>query len=140
MSTEACVVFVIHILWMKHMHNSWSQLFLQLIIISSRLKENPAINNLFKFKNPMLNAPVLMVSLKLGTVETIHALDGWLHGRTWKWLCYVLPPNKNWWPFCCEHLQRQIMYQNDEISKRNWLKPLSSALSISNFKKTVKIA
>ena len=30
--------------------------------------------------------------------------------------------NKDWWPLCSEHLQRQIMYQNDRISKRNCLK------------------
>ena len=40
------------------------------------------------------------------------------------------PPNKNWWLFCSEHLERQIMYQNDGISKRNWLKSLQPAFSI----------
>ena len=37
-----------------------------------------------------------------------------LHGRTCEWLRYVLPSIKNWWPFCSEYLQRQIMYQNDQ--------------------------
>ena len=54
----------------------------------------------------------------------------WLDARTaCKWLRYVLPPIKNWWPFCSEHLQRLIMYQNDWIFKRTWLRPLPQCLA-----------
>ena len=41
------------------------------------------------------------------------------------------PTNKNWWPLCSEHLQRQIMAQNDQISKRNCLKSQPPEFSIS---------
>ena len=50
-----------------------------------------------------------------------------------------MPPNKNWWPFCSEHLQRQIMYQNDRIFKRYWLTPPPLPIYISNLKKTIKM-
>ena len=40
------------------------------------------------------------------------------HRRTTDALRYVLPPKK-WRPFCSEQLQRQIIYQNARILKRN---------------------
>ena len=46
---------------------------------------------------------------------------------------------KNWWPFCSEQLQKQIMYQNARIFKRNWFIPTPPAISISNLKKTMKM-
>ena len=54
----------------------------------------------------------------------------WNHGRTADALGYVLPPIKNWWPFCSEQLQRQIIYQSDRIFKKNWLIPSPLAISI----------
>ena len=35
--------------------------------------------------------------------------------RTADVLCYVLPQIKNWWPFCSEQLQKQIMHKNKLI-------------------------
>ena len=54
-------------------------------------------------------------------------------------LHYVLPPMKTWWPFCPEQLQSQIMYQNAQIFKRNWLISSPPAISIQNLKKTMKM-
>ena len=48
------------------------------------------------------------------------------HGQTSDALCYVLPPIKNWRPFCSEELQRQSAW----IFKRNWLIPTPPAISI----------
>ena len=52
---------------------------------------------------------------KLSNWKLSSIIIAFTHGRTHQWLHYVLPPNKNWWSFCSEQLQRQIMY----ISK--WL-------------------
>ena len=53
------------------------------------------------------------------------------HRRTHRRLHYVLPPIKKWRPFCSKHLQRQIMYvNNDWIYKRNWLAPSPPAICI----------
>ena len=60
------------------------------------------------------------------------------HGWTADALPYVLPPIKNWWPFCSEQLQGQTIYQNAQIFRKNWLIPSSPAISIQNLKKKWK--
>ena len=52
-------------------------------------------------------------------------------------MALLMPQDRNWWPFCSEHLQRQMMYQNDGISIRNWLK---LSLKPSQNKKGKKIS
>ena len=72
--------------------------------------------------------------IKLESIINLHIAHGWTADA----LCYVLPPIKNWWPFCSEQLQRQIIYQNARICKRNWLIPTPSAISIY-LNKTMKM-
>ena len=58
----------------------------------------------------------------MGVSPNQFLVDMITHGRTADAFRYVLPPI-NWWPFCSEQLQRQIVHQNARIFKRNWLIP-----------------
>ena len=82
--------------------------------------------------NPPFNKVVLLDGLRADScVVTVILVDNDPnHGRTADALRYVLPPIKNWWPFCSEQLQRQIIYQNARIFKRNWLIPSPPAIYI----------
>ena len=71
----------------------------------------------------------------MGVSPNQFLVDMLTHGRTADAFRYVLPPI-NWWPFCSEQLQRQIIYAR--IFKRNWLIPSPIAIYIYNLRKQWK--